>query len=153
VSESTEPGEEGSPNDSTIVQGSGWRPVDKRLWAKKAKPSGTRGIVAEQLRRFAGGFASPFFLLFVATPLGGLGAYLTFFLAYWFGGAQLFGFYFVGIWATIVVGGVAVLQKSGYARNFEQWDFPLRRVVFLPVSFLLMIGIFLLIFYMGGRLR
>jgi hypothetical protein len=153
VSESTEPEEKPSPNALTTPQNSGWRPVDKQLWAKKETPTGVRGIVAQQLRRFAGVFSSPFFLLFVATPLGGLGAYLTFFLAYWFGGTQLFGFYFVGIWATIVVGGVAVLQKSGYARNFEQWDFPVRRVVFLPVSFLLVIGIFLLIFYLGGRLR
>ncbi len=154
MSEPTEPEEKPSPNASTPPQRSGWKPVDTRLWARKKNPTGTRGIVAEQLRHFSGTFSSPFFLVFVATPLGGLGAYLTFYLAYWFGGAEQFGLYFAGIWAAIIVGGVAVLEKSGYARNFEQWDFPLRRVVFLPVSFLVMIGVLLLIFYilLHGRM-
>lgn len=36
-------------------------------------------------------------------------------------------------------------KKTGYRRNFEGWDFPLKRTIVLPVAFVLAIGLIFVI--------
>ena len=62
----------------------------------------------------------------------------------------MFGVYFVGIWAVIISCGIVVLKRSGYGRNFEQWDIPWRRLIILPIMGFIVIGIFLLLLYVLG---
>jgi len=150
VSDSSEPDEERSGEASSRGRGGFGKPVDPQLWARKDPPQGLLGVFAERLGRVAGLFTSPVFLLFVALPLGGSSVYLTLLLAYDFGATRLFGVYFLGIWAVIITCGIVVLEKSGYARNFEQWDIPWRRFIILPIMGFVVIGIFLLIFYVIG---
>ncbi len=134
--------------DSPRPRRSSWRPVSRNLWKRKEEPHGLTGAVSRRLYRIAAVFSSTEFLLFAIAPLGGLGAYLTFYLAYDLGGRGLFGAYFIGIWAAIIVGVVSILEKSGYSKNFEGWDFPLRRVIFLPIGFLMVTGALLLFFFL-----
>lgn len=138
---------------SESARGPGWKQVDQKIWERKREQEGLRGFVSALLARSLGFFSSTQFLLFVAAPGAGLGAYLTFLLAYSLGGARMFGAYFLGIWVAVIVGVVAVIEKSGYSRNFEGWDFPLRRMVFLPVAFSLVAGLILLFFYVNGAFR
>jgi hypothetical protein len=150
VSDSSEPEEERSGESSVPDRGGFGKPVDPQLWTRKDPPQGLLGVAANRLGRVAGLFASPVFLIFVALPLGGSSVYLTLLLAYDFGATRLFGVYFLGIWAVIITCGIVVLEKSGYARNFERWDIPWRRFIILPIMGLVVIGIFLLIFYVIG---
>src|SRR6266498_4579942 len=150
VSDSSEPKEE-RPEEASAPARSGFgKPVDPHLWAVKDFPQGFREAFASRLGRAAGFFASPVFLLFVALPLGGSSVYLTILLAYDFGATRLFGVYFVGIWAVIISCGIVVLERSGYGRNFEQWDIPWRRLIILPIMGFIVIGIFLLLLYVLG---
>ncbi len=125
-----------------------WRPVSRSLWKRKEEAHGLSGVVSRGLYRVESVFSSTEFLLFVLAPLGGLGAYLTFYLAYALGGRGLFGAYFIGIWVVVIVGVVTILEKSGYSKNFEGWDFPLRRVIFLPIGFLAILGVLVLFFFL-----
>lgn len=150
VSDSSEPEEERSEEASSLARGGFGKPVDPQLWARKDSSHGFRGAFASTLDRATGFFASPIFLLFVALPLGGSSIYLTILLAYDFGATKLFGVYFVGIWAVIISCGIVVIEKSGYGRNFEQWDIPWRRLIILPIMGFVVIGIFLLILYVLG---
>lgn len=130
-----------------------WRAVNPRIWTKKSEPQSRLENVSSLLGRISGLFSSPAFILFVGAPAGGLGTYLTFLLALDLGGWEWFGAYFIGIWMAIVVGFLGVVEKTGYAKNFESWDFPLRRVVILPIGFLLVSGTLVLFLYFAGALR
>src|SRR5216117_2403020 len=68
-------------------------------------------------------------------------------------GLRFFGFYFIGIWSAIIVGFVVIVEKTGYSKNFASWDFPLRRVVFVPVGFAIVMGAFLLMMFLTGFLH
>ncbi len=127
--------------------------MDRRIWARNAEePQGfLSGLLARFLEKIIGIFSSTMFLLFVLAPAGGLAAFLTFYVAWSLGGNQLFGAYFVGIWSAVIGATVVALERSGYARNFEGWDFPLRRIVFLPLGFLLALGMLLLLLSLAGR--
>ena len=150
VSDSSDPEEERSEKASSSA-GSGFgKTVDPQIWVTKGPPRGFRGVFAHRLGRATGFFATPIFLLFVALPLGGSSIYLTLLLAYDFGATRLFGVYFLGIWAVIITCGIAIIEKSGYARNFEQWDIPWRRLIILPIMGFAVIGIFLLVLYVLG---
>src|SRR6266581_8372414 len=122
-----------------------WRPVSKELWRKRERPQGIAGAVSTHVNRVMSFISSPGFFIFFLAPLGGLGASLTFYLAYALGGAGMFGIYFIAIWATVIIGAVAVIEKTGYSRNFEGWDFPLRSIAALPIAFLIVAGIFFLL--------
>ncbi len=153
--DSSEEKDEESRKDPSIPSRGPWRLVDPRIWARRAEePQGfLSGVVARWLERIAGMFSSAVFLVLLLAPVGGISAYLTFYVAYSLGGSQYFGAYFVGIWSVVVVGAVVVLERSGYARNFEGWDFSLRKVVFLPLGFLLALGMLLLLFLLGGAIH
>jgi hypothetical protein len=132
-----------------------WKPVNSNIWSKKVEaPQSLQSKVIDTFkRRLFGIFSSAIFLVFVAAPLGGLGAYLTFYAAFLLGGIRLFGLYFLSIWGGIAGVIIVALEKSGYSRNFEGWDSPLKRLVFLPVGFLLLAGFLYLIFFLGGRIH
>src|SRR5712691_4281204 len=140
-------GEDNENRDRSNPLPGSWRPVNSNIWSKKvAVPQGIQSKVIDTfIRRFLGIFSSAIFLVFVAAPLGGLGAYLTFYIAFLLGGIKFFGLYFVSIWGGIAGVIVVAMEKSGYSRNFEGWDSPLRRIVFLPVGFLLLAGVLYLI--------
>ena len=150
ASDSYDPDEERSEEATSPNAGAFGKPVDPQLWSRKDPPKGTRGIFLERLSWVSGLLASPVFLLFVALPLGGSSIYLTILLAYDLGATRLFGAYFLSIWAVIITCGLIVIEKSGYGRNFEHWDIPWRRMIILPLMGLVVIGIFILIFYVLG---
>ncbi len=130
---------------------SSWGVVDPRIWARNRGGQGLfRRPVRGLGRRILAVFSSTEFLVFVLAPTGGLSIYLTFFLAYSLGGVGLFGVYLIGLWAVLILVAVVVLEKTGYARNFEAWDFPLRRILVLPVGFGLAAGLILLMVYLAG---
>ncbi len=72
-------------------------------------------------------------------------------VAYSLFGARLFGLALVGFWSAVVVGFVIVMEKTGYARNFESWEFRLTRnkLLALPLSFLIIVGgLYLMILFL-----
>jgi hypothetical protein len=148
--EQPETKEQGRREGSRGQPSSSWKMVDRKIWAKKIESHGLRGTVSSSLMYVAGLFASTAFLLFIAAPIGGLGAYLSVLVAYDLGGISRFGLYLVGIWSVAIVGIVAVLEKSGYSRNFHNWDLPLRRLLALPIAFLAVAGMLILALYLHG---
>ena len=52
-------------------------------------------------------------------------------------GATLLGPVLVLIWSLMIIGFVIVVEKRGYARNFDNWNFPLNRnrLLALPIAF------------------
>jgi len=131
--------------------GDSWRNVEPEIW-KGGKGAGEffHGRFLSRFGRILRIFSSAEFLVFVLAPVGGLSIYLTFFLAYSLGGLRFFGVYLIGMWSAVIVGVVVVLERTGYARNFEGWDFPLRRILVLPVVFGLAAGLILLMVYLAG---
>ena len=77
----------------------------------------------------------------------------TILAAYYIGGVRFFGPVFLGLWASIIIIGILVIEKSGYGRNFEGWDFPLRKTIALPLAFGLVLAVLYLILLLGNRLR
>ncbi len=74
---------------------------------------------------------------------------MTLLLAFYLGGVSFFGPVFLAIWGLIAVGAVLAIEKSGYGRNFEGWDYSLRRTVVLPIAFILAIGLVYLLMFLG----
>ncbi len=152
-SESSESDDKSSKEEYRGHREDAWRHVDRGIWARKTESRGFRRAVSGSMADFASLLSSTPFLLFVATPAGGLGAYLSFLFAYDLGGGRFFGVYLIGIWLAAIIGFVALIEKTGYSRNFRGWDFPLRRLVVLPVAFLIPVGLFLLLFFLAGAFR
>ncbi len=142
-----------SEDDTHWPKKSYWRPVSRELWKRSKGPSGLAGLVSSWANRAEGVFSSAAFLVFVIAPVGGLGAYLTFYLALDLGGTVFFGAYFIGIWTAIIICSVAIIEKSGYSKNFEGWDFPLRRIIVLPVGFGVAAGALILLLYLARALH
>ncbi len=120
-----------------------WRPVDPGIWA----PPPARGRLERAIQRVQGMVA--FFSFAFLVTLGPLSILLSIFLVYSLvGGSFLFGPVLLVFWAFVIVGFVLVLEKSGYARNFAEWEFRLgKRVVAVPMAFLIVTSI-LLLFYL-----
>ncbi len=124
--------EEGKPRRPRL-----WRPVDPSIWT----PGPARGRLQRAIRRVLGvftGLPSSIMAVAVITPLFFL---LSILGIYSVAGPTLFGP------ALLTVAFVLVLEKTGYARNFEGWDFPLtpRRIVAVPAAFLIIVGILYLL--------
>ncbi len=66
---------------------------------------------------------------------------MTFALAFYIGGASFFGPVLVSLWSLSVVLLVLILEKSGHARNYEQWDFPVRKMLYGIPGLLLALGL------------
>ena len=76
----------------------------------------------------------------------------TILAAYYIGGVRFFGPVFLGLWASIIIIGILVIEKLGYGRNFEGWDFPLRKTIALPLAFGLVLAVLYLIIAIGCAL-
>jgi hypothetical protein len=73
---------------------------------------------------------------------------LSFVLAYYLGGVSYFLPALAGLWLVVLAGLVLILERTGYSRNFQSWDFPLRRTIIIPVGFLIALGFFVLLIYL-----
>jgi len=146
--------EESALSSSHLSQGSGWRPVDRKVWERRQDEPKEALLRFGLLIRATMGdiFSSPLFLLFFALPAGA-SVVFTFALAYYVGGALYMGPVFVGIWACIIISGILLLEKTGTARNFAGWDLPLKRIILLPVGFLVTLGFFYLMIMLSHSIR
>jgi hypothetical protein len=116
-----------------------WGPVDPAIW-RPGPPRGKLGRLAEYV---VGIFT--FSGIGMLVVLGPLSVFLSAFLVYSIVGSTVyFGPTFIGLWAVMIVTFVLVLEKTGYARNFEASTFPLgKRLVGLSVAFMMILGILL----------
>ena len=81
---------------------------------------------------------------------GVFGFVASFALAYDIGGVRFFGLILLLIWGGTALLGILVLEKSGYARNFEGWDFPMRRILYgIPGLFLGLGFIYFILIVLG----
>ncbi len=120
-----------------------WRPVDPDIWAPPPDKNRRERIVERILE------AAKFFSFAFLVTLGPLSILLSVFLVYSLvGGGALFGPVLLLFWAVTIAGFVIVLEKTGYARNFENWEFRLgKRIMVMPVAFLIIASI-LFLFYL-----
>lgn len=123
----------------------GWKPVHQGIWTPSGEPSGGFHRLSRLIVRSVSSVPP----LVIAVPALLLVPF-TFVLAYDLGGSRLFGLALASIWTFLIVLTVIVLEKTGYSKNYESWDFPLRRVVFIPVGFLIALGLFYLILTLAG---
>ncbi len=69
--------------------------------------------------------------------MGFIGFIGTFPVAYYIGGPRFFGPVLLGIWGVLLTLVVLVIEKTGYSRNFQAWDFPVRKILYgIPGLFL-----------------
>src|SRR2546426_8409192 len=100
-----------------------WRPVDPEIWAQQGeRPEGIHRV-AHVLRGFAATFTHPFSAFILGTLAIGWSVIGTILAAYYIGGVRFFGPVFLGLWAAIIVTGILAIERMGYARNFEHWDY------------------------------
>jgi hypothetical protein len=84
-------------------------------------------------------------VLVVAGPLAVL---LSIVGTYYFLGSSLLGPGLIIVWSLLTICFVFVLEKRGYARNFDGWDFPLgKRVLALPIAGVALITVIYLLLY------
>jgi hypothetical protein len=141
--------EEEHENKSPSLKASGvWRPVDPSIW--RSDTDSTRGFL-RQLRQTVVGAISSLPLLVVAIPALLLVPF-SFILAYDLGGARFFGLALLGIWSLLITAVVVALEKTGYDRNYQSWDNPLRRIIAFPIAFLVALGLFYFIVFLGFKL-
>lgn len=107
----------------------GWATVDPRMWAAPPKKRGIERL-GHRAWRILGALSIP--TLVVGGPLAIL---VTFITTYDLVGPTLFGPAILLVWALLIVGFVFVVEKTGYARNFEHWHFPLgKRLLALVIA-------------------
>jgi hypothetical protein len=103
----------------TDDQHGGWAPVDSKIWSPVRRRKWLRRVI----QRIVGTFAS---LLAPALIVGGpLMVLVTILGAYYLVGPGLIGPALLAVLALFFVGFVLVVEKMGYGRNFDRWDFPL----------------------------
>jgi len=84
---------------------------------------------------------------------GPLAVMVSFFVAYSIAGVAYFGPVLILFWASLVVGFVVIMEKSGKARHFEGKEFPLfRSLVAIPLAFLMVAGSFVLLLVLMHRI-
>ncbi len=126
-----------------------WRPVDPKVWTRRGPPAKGLQRVSLSVQRVGSLLLHPVALPFLGFA-GIIGFVATFALAFYIGGPGLFGPVLLGIWSIAAVLGVLIIEKSGYSRNFEGWDFPARRMLYgIPGMLLAITFMFLLIFLLG----
>lgn len=116
-----------------------WGRVDPRIWAP-GHPTSRRRLILQRLTSIFG--ISSIWTLILIGPLAFL---LTIGGTYYLVGASFFGPALILIWSALIAGFVTVLEKTGYARNFEASDFKLTKNRVL--AGFLSLGILLAIFY------
>jgi hypothetical protein len=118
-----------------------WRPVDLSIWA----PGPARGRLGRTVGRVRGAVLNFPLALLVAAVIIPLFVPLSFLIVYSIVGPVLFGPVLIGSWSVLVVGFVVVMEKTGYAKNFENWNLPLKRILAVPLAFLTIILAFYLV--------
>jgi len=123
-----------------------WRGMDLNIWAHG--PSSRAHRLARTLREAL--TISSIWMLVIGGPFTVL---VTLAGAYYIGGSLLFGPVLLVIWSILILSFVLVLEKTGYDRNFEAWDFrPTKGLVGLFFAFALYLGLFYLLvtFFRGA---
>ena len=114
----------------------GWRPVDAEVWTRKDPPPHGLRKIKVFLDRIGSLLIEPIAMPFLALA-GVIGFLASFTVAYDIGGVRFFGLVMLGIWGSITVLGIMALERSGYSRNFREWDFPIRKILYgIPGLFL-----------------
>src|SRR2546422_4837968 len=117
-------------------QGKLWRPVDRGIW--QVSHSKWYVIVLERIvhsvRSVPFVFLAPLIIFFVP---------ISFLLVLSLVGPIFFGPALILTWAGLLGLFVFVTEKSGHAKVYESWDFPLARILFLPIGFLFAVGLIL----------
>jgi hypothetical protein len=120
-----------------------WRGVDPAIWSRETE--GHKGFfprLRSFLRRVMDDFFLPIFTSFFALSLGAsLLLLATLIVAIYIGEAAYMGAMFVGMWAIIIIAGITILERTGIAKNFEDWNFSIRRIVALPLGFLAVLAL------------
>jgi hypothetical protein len=121
-----------------------WRPVDSTIW--------TRGPKSTRLRRAADWIST----VITAIPLAILAAViipifvpLSILIVYSVAGPALLGPTLILFWSGLLVLFVFVVEKTGYARNFEDWNLPLGRILILPAALTLCLGLVFLLYFLS----
>jgi len=78
--------------------------------------------------------------------LGPLAVLLSMLGTYYVVGPDLFGPALFGVWAVLIGGFILVMEKTGYARNFEASDFKLSKDRLLATA--LIFGALITVFYL-----
>ncbi len=120
-----------------------WRPVDPKIWEPGPPPRMLKRITGR-----IGGLFAPFFLASMVV-VGPLSILISLLVVYSLVPGEFFGLTLVALWSVVIVAFVLVVEKTGYARNFEDWNFPLRRIVAVPIAFLLVLSVLLLLYFLA----
>ena len=135
------------PEDDKPLTGP-WRKVDPAIWAL-GRPPTRLGRFIEKLTgliRF-----SSFWIVVFGTPLFVL---ISFMAAYSLVGAAFFGPVVLSLWGGFAVGFIVLMEKTGYARNFEDKTFKLSpaRILAIPLAFLMILAGFYFLLFIGHKL-
>jgi hypothetical protein len=90
----------------------------------------------------------------IVQPFRSLARYLLYVLALAYPtglvilGIAFGGLVFWGAFAGSIAAMGIIITKSGYARNFQNWDISLRKMGALPVAFLMTLGFYLGLIYL-----
>jgi len=125
-----------------------WRKVDPSIWAP--------GRPLTRLQRVIEKLLGPvrFFSFWTVVLIAPFFALITFLAAYSLVGAAFFGPFLILLWGGLTVGFIVAMEKSGYARNFEDKTFKLTlgRLLALPLVFLIILGGFFFLVFIAHRL-
>jgi hypothetical protein len=120
-----------------------WGPVNPDIWAPRPRKGRLQRIGTRVLETVSS-------VSVVAFAIVGPAAFLaSLLLVYYVAGPALFGPALLTFWAIVIIGFVLALEKSGYARNFENWGFRLTpaKMIALPASFVIIVGVFYLFLF------
>ncbi len=122
-----------------------WRPIDPKIWTPGPHPSILKRVVGR-----VRDFIAPAFITTMVI-LGPLSILISMFIIYSLVPLRFFGMTFIIFWAAMTAGFILVLERTGYARNFEDWNFPLKRLIAVPIAFLMVLGILFLLLVIAHR--
>lgn len=123
-----------------------WRPIDPKIWVP-GQPSGRLKRIAQ---RISDSIAPSFFALtVVVAPLSVL---ISIAIIYPLVPGQFFGPALIGVWSVMIVAFVVMAEKTGYARNFENWNFPMKRIAVLPIAFLLVMSLIAILYALAHHI-
>lgn len=125
-----------------------WRKVDPSIWSP--------GRPLTRFQRVAEKLLGPirFFSFWTVVLIAPFFALISFLAAYSVVGAAFFGPFLILLWGGLTVGFIVAMEKSGYARNFEDKTFKLTlgRLLALPLVFLIILGGFFFLVFVLHRL-
>src|SRR6267378_4060794 len=128
-----------SENDEPLPDGGAWRKVDPKIWAP-GPPTKRRTRI---LRRMRGIFALS--SIWTLIMLGPLSVLLTIWGTSYIVSPSLLGPTLILVWSALIGGFILVVEKTGYARNFEGSDFKLTKERLLAPA--LVLGVLITVLY------